>query len=127
MTQRFMHHTASATLAATTSDGDMADLYRAVSPEEFEDVLRTRSFRPRPGGESLDAKQFARNLHETIALANYLPDTVAVIRARVPASVVDHLDLTPVDRTILRSGSVTVQPDTLDLFNSSIVELEHVF
>ena len=72
-------HTNSAALAATKSDGAMADLYRAVSPEEFADILRTRSFRPRPGGESLDAKQFARSLHETIALANYLPDTAAVI------------------------------------------------
>ena len=114
-------------LAATTSDGDMADLYRAVSPEEFEDILRTRGFRPRSRGESLDAKQFSRNLHEAIALANYLPDTAAIIRVRVSARVVDRLDLTPVDRTILLSGSVTVQPNMLDLFNASIVEIEHVF
>ncbi|MEJ2075380.1 MAG: hypothetical protein P8X79_18180, partial [Reinekea sp.] len=45
----------------------------------------------------------------------------------VPKSVLNALDHTPVDRHILRSGSLTVQPEVLDQFNKAIQCIEHVF
>lgn len=103
--------------------GDFVDLYRAVSPEEFADVFKTGGFRPAPGGGSLLGKQFGHDLNEVVKLADHLPDTAAIIRARVPREVFNQLDHTPVDSFILRSGATTVQPGQLDTFNSSIVEL----
>jgi hypothetical protein len=116
--------------AARTAGGaadEMVDLYRAVSPEEFADVFKMGGFRPAPGGASLAGKQFGHNLDEIVKLADHFPEAAAVIRARVPRSVFNQLDHTPVDPFILRSGSNTVQPSQLDLFNNSIIDLWHAF
>lgn len=106
---------------------EVVNLYRAVSPEEFADVFKTGKFRPAPDGASLVGKQFGHDLDEIIKLADHFPDAAAVIKAKIPKSVFDQLDHTPVDSFILRSGSTTVQPGVLDLFNRSILELSHAF
>jgi RHS repeat-associated protein len=105
---------------------ETVDLFRAVSPQEFDDIFASRSFRIHSQG--MEVKQFGLNLDETVRLADYLPDTAAVVRARVPRGVLGSFDLTPVDRTILRSGSVTVHAgEQLNLLNNSLILLEHAF
>lgn len=105
------------------------DLYRAVSPAEFRDIMATGAFRPAPGGNSLGVKQFGRNFEETLNLANkpIMSDTATIVRARVPESVARRMDLTPVDSSILRSGSVSVPANRLDMFNRSIRSIEQVY
>ncbi|MCB1032595.1 MAG: hypothetical protein KDD47_02025, partial [Acidobacteria bacterium] len=106
---------------------DLVDLFRAVSPEEFYDIQNLQRFRTAPN--SLNAKQFGLSLDEVLALSDYLPDAAAIVRVRVPRRVLDALDRTPVDASILRSGSVTAHAGSqLDLLNDSIVGfIEHVF
>jgi hypothetical protein len=87
-------------------EDEVVDLYRGVSPSEFDDVFRMRGFRPKLAGDSMDVKQFGLNLDEVIRLGDFFLDTAAVIRARIPRSTLNQLDFTPVDRTILKSGSV---------------------
>lgn len=72
------------------------DLFRFVSKAELDDLARTGG-RFRPGPNSLDAKQFGRNLGEVRELGNRIGGADAIIRARVPRSTVNSLDLTPVD------------------------------
>jgi hypothetical protein len=104
----------------------VVDLYRAVGPEEFADVMSNNGFALRAG--MMEVKQFGRNLNEIIQLADEIvKDAAAVIRVRVPRRLLDLLDQTPVDEFILKSGTVTVTRDTLRLFNSMILELEHAF
>jgi hypothetical protein len=90
-------------------------------------VFQTGGFRPSPVGLSLDGKQFGLRLDEVINLADHLPDTAAVIRVDVPRTIFNTLDHTPVDSSILRSGSITVQPDMLNMFNGSILNLQHAY
>ncbi len=81
------------------------DLFRAVSQKELNDIMETGIFRTIP--ESLVAKQFGHNLDEVIRLAHFFSGTVAIVRIRVPQSILNDLDLTPVDQPILKSGTVT--------------------
>jgi RHS repeat-associated protein len=103
------------------------DLYRAVGEREFKDVITTKIFRQAPNGASLEVKQFGLDFNETLKLADFLRNTVAIIRVRIPRSIFNTLDKTPVDPSILKSGSVTVQPNKLDVFNRSIIEIEQAF
>lgn len=98
-----------------------------MSPGEFNDVFQFGGFRQNLKGLSLEGKQFGLSLKEVIQLGNHLPNAAAVIRAKVPRRIFNQLDLTPIDSPILRSGSVTVQPDKLDLFNSTILKLDQAF
>ena len=106
---------------------ETVDLFRAVSRDEFEDIFQTGGFRPHPGGKSLEGKQFGRNLGEVIELGDALPDTAAVVGVRIPGSSLPHFDVTPVDPSILKSGSVTVQPGQYDLFNDLVKRVWHAF
>jgi hypothetical protein len=53
---------------------ESVDIFRAVSPDEFDDVITNQTFRYKGGG--MEGKQFGLNLDETIKLADDLPDTV---------------------------------------------------
>ena len=46
------------------------DIYRAVSPEEFDDIFATGGFRARPDGRSFQAKEFGNSFDETLEFAN---------------------------------------------------------
>jgi hypothetical protein len=106
---------------------DMVDLYRAVSPEEFADIMTTGNFNLRAG--AMEVKQFGHNLDEVLALANTAPlqDAAAIVKTRVPRSVFDQLDHTPVDESILRSGATTAGGSLLDLLNRVKAPVEHAF
>ena len=103
---------------------ETVDLYRAVSPAEFDDIVKTGQFNLGPSGFG---KQFGRDFDEILKLSDHLPDTSAIIKAKVPKSALDGLDHTPVDRHILKGGTVTVQPEKLEQFNKSVQSIEHVF
>jgi hypothetical protein len=114
-------------LAAKGTDKgeEVVDLYRAVSPAEYDDIMKNKAFRPGP--RSYEGKQFGLSFDEILKLSDFFPDSAAIIRARVPKSVFDKLDHTPVDKHILKSGNVTVTPDKYDMFNKSIIEIKHEF
>ncbi|MEP3478185.1 MAG: polymorphic toxin-type HINT domain-containing protein [Fuerstiella sp.] len=71
---------------------DTIDLFRAVSPEEFDDIMATGGFRPGPN--SLSVKQFGHDLDEVINVTDQPPliDAAAVVRTSVPRHVFDMLD-----------------------------------
>jgi len=107
------------------NDVDTVELYRAVGPDEFEEIMGTNSFKP--GEYSLSVKQFGRNFDEVLELSNYLKDTAAIVKTSIPKSLLVRLDLTPVDEMILKSGTVTVTPKMLGEFNKLIKFIEHIF
>ena len=110
----------------TVAPKSTTKLFRAVEPGEYYDVISTGNFRTKSvvvdgveySGASMP-KQFGLNLNEVVDLADTpaLSRTAAVIETEIPSSLLKQLDLTPVDQSILRSGSVTVQPEMLDTFN----------
>lgn len=105
---------------------ETVDIFRSVSQAELDDLVRTGgAFRLNPGG--LEAKQFGRNLEETRRLSQGLNANDVIIRVRVPKSTLNQLDQTPVDTSVLRSGSVSAQSGgQLDLLNGTVVEIELV-
>jgi RHS repeat-associated protein len=102
------------------------DLYRAVSPEEFENIMATGKFSL---GPNRFPKQFAKNLDEVIRLTNSFKDMAAVVRVTLPQATINVLDHTPVDRMIFRSGTVTAHAgEMLDLVNRTMIgPIAHVF
>jgi filamentous hemagglutinin len=102
-------------------------MYRAVSPDEFDDIMATGSFRPVPSG--LQGKQFGLDLDETIRFANQFPDLAAIVRVNVPRSTFNQFDFsTSIDPFIFRSGVVTVQPGAQQTaLNNTLTSIEHVF
>ena len=112
--------------ALGSKGGDTVDLFRFVSKGELNDLAATGGkFRPAPN--SLDGKQFGRNLDEVQELGDRIGGADAIVRARVPRSTVNALDQTPVDSFILRSGSVTAQPGSqLDLLNRTVIRIDRV-
>ena len=109
------------------AEGETVDLYRGVSPAEFDDIMETGGFREDPNGRSLGDKQFAFDLEELKKLVEHFPDIAAIIRVRIPRSLLSEFDLTPLDPYILRSGSVSVTKELLHLFNANIIEIKHVY
>jgi len=98
----------------------LINLYRAVSQEELNDIIETGTFRTIP--ESLAAKQFGRSFDEVKHLANFFPETVAIVRISISESLLNRFDLTPVDQPILKSGTVTAhEGEQLDLLNHSFI------
>ena len=106
---------------------DLVDLYRAVSPEEFDDIMKINGFRPSPTG--LDGKQFGLDFDEILNLANQktMKDTAAIIKVQIPRSIFNQLDHTLVDKLFLKSGSVTVLEDMYSVFNESIKSIQYVY
>jgi RHS repeat-associated protein len=113
--------------AGVSAEAEAVDLYRFVSPAEFEDIARVGKFRFSPG--QMEAKQFGRDFDEVLRLSDHFSDAAAIVRVRVPRGVLQGLDLTPVDGYILRSGSVTARGEgQLQLLNDSLIgAIEHIF
>lgn len=49
------------------------------------------------------------------------------MKVTIPESVYNQLNHMPLDVRLLKSGAVTVEPDMLDIFNESIIHIEHVY
>jgi hypothetical protein len=106
---------------------ELVDLYRFVGPEEFYDIAARGRFSSGEG--MMEAKQFERNFDEVLRLADHFTDASAIVRVTVPSSTLRHLDLTPVDRHILTSGTVTARgQEQLNVLNRSFIgDIQHVF
>jgi hypothetical protein len=116
-------------VAGEISSARTVELFRAVSPAEFDDIIRIGGFRAVAGGGSLAGKQFGLKLDEVLIFADKFPDVAAVVRARFPASTFNQLDFSrTIDPFIFRSGVATAQPGTqLDLLNRTILLLDQAF
>ena len=103
------------------------DIYRAVSLEEYEDIMKTGKFRGIEG--SLAAKEFGNDFNETLIFADkpINVDKVAIIKVTIPENVYDQLHHMRLDPYIFKSGTPVVEPEMLDIFNDSIINIEHVF
>ena len=56
----------------------------------------------------------------------FISDIVAVLEIRVRKGILEKIgDFTHVDTTLFRNGTVEIQPEHLDEFNNSIVEIIH--
>lgn len=80
------------------------DIYRAVSLEEYEDIMRTGKFRGVEG--SLAAKEFGNDFNETLIFADkpINVDKVAVIKVTIPENVYDQLHHMRLDPYIFRNS-----------------------
>jgi RHS repeat-associated protein len=116
-----------AAIAADTEGQATVNLYRAVSPAEFDDVMRTGAFRAVPG--AFEGKQFGLTLEETIQFADAAPDTGAILKATIPQSTFEQLQFSnTIDPFIFKSGVITAQPGAqMTLLNSTVISIEHVF
>lgn len=107
--------------AIANRSGETTVLYRGVSAEEYNDVMRIGGFRPNPSGGSFGSKQFGFDLDEIYDLTNRFPETSAILKVELPTKTLRKIgDFTPVDQHILKSGSVTIHGNQLDSFNSCI-------
>ena len=105
------------------------DIYRAVSPEELDDIFATGGFRARLDGRSFQAKEFGNSFDETLDFANkpINLDKVAIVKVTIPENVYNQLHHMNLDRAIFKSGTPVVEPEMLDMFNESIISIEHAF
>ena len=55
---------------------DAVSLYRAVSPEEFHDIMEKTRFDVIPTG--YEGKQFGLSIEETVSFADHMPDVAAI-------------------------------------------------
>ncbi|AEV68704.1 transglutaminase-like domain-containing protein [Acetivibrio clariflavus] len=107
------------------SPADYVDLYRAVGPDEFYDIINTNRFNVVEHAYS--GKQFGFSFDEILELTDSLPESAAIFKARIPKDVFVKLDFTPLDTFTLKSGSLTVPGDLLEIFNNNLIDLQHVF
>ena len=114
---------------AVESGTGTKDIYRAVSPEEFDDIFATGGFRARPDGRSFQAKEFGNSFDETLEFANkpINLDKAAIVKVTIPENVYNQLHHMNLDRAIFKSGTPVVEPEMLDMFNESIISIEHAF
>ncbi|MBR5579479.1 MAG: hypothetical protein IKW28_10860, partial [Lachnospiraceae bacterium] len=93
----------------------------------YYDVMDTGSFRGVPG--TLAAKEFGNNFDETLRWAGHKinTDKVAIIKVTIPENIYNKLNHMELDLHEFPSGTVTVEPEMLDIFNSSIINIEHAF
>jgi len=104
------------------ANSETTTLYRAVGPDEYQDIQDTGQFRPNPNGDGFQfGKQFGNDLDETIDFADQYPDIGGVVQVEVPNSFLDGIDVGPqVDTGVFPSGTVTIDIDDLDAFNGCI-------
>jgi len=105
---------------------DTMSIYRAIGEIEFYSVMRTNQFSFWPC--SAKVKYFAMDFEETLKFANmaFAMDIAAVLEVKVQKSILELIgDFTHVDTTLFRSGTVEIQPENLDEFNNSIIEIIH--
>lgn len=85
--------------------GKSKEIFRAVSPEEFDDVMSTKTFRGIEG-KTFAAKEFGNSFDETLNFANKSLnlDKAAILKVEIPQSIYDKLNHMTLDRFIFKSG-----------------------
>ena len=116
-------------LSGGSKDNPYKKLYRAVSPEEYDDVFKTGGFRATPDGRTLEAKEFGNSLEDTLNFANHPinVDKAAILEVTIPKSIYNQLNHMSLDTPYFKSGTTIVEPDLLNIFNKSISKIRHVY
>lgn len=78
---------------------------------------------------TLAAKEFGNSFEETLDFANRSINSnkAAIIKVTIPEDVYNQLRHMNLDSSIFKSGTPVVEPEMLDMFNSSIIGIEHVY
>ena len=100
-------------------------IYRAVGEHELKSIFNTKQFSFWP--RSAEVKYFGLNFEETLQFANKAYyDYVAVIEVKLSKTVLKKIgDFTCVDAFLFKHGTVEIQPEVLNEFNNSIIEIRH--
>ncbi|SBV99263.1 hypothetical protein KL86CLO1_11165 [uncultured Eubacteriales bacterium] len=105
-------------------DGLITSIYRGVGPNEFYSVVVSGKF----DTTGMEVKQFGLDKQDTINFAERYPNIAAVLEVKIPKGVLNKIgDFTKVDTTIFKNGTVTIQPENLDIFNKYIKEILHIY
>ncbi|KWX81034.1 hypothetical protein AMQ84_01365 [Paenibacillus riograndensis] len=100
-------------------------LFRAVSPEEFYQIMKTGTFEI---GDGMQTKQFGLKLEEVLKYANqpYNTEYAAIIKVSIGKDALKNLAQysTSIDSSIFKSGVFTIQFDKLEEFNKLIKAIE---
>lgn len=80
-------------------------------------------------GKTFAAKEFGNSFDETLTFANQSinRDKAAILKVTIPENVYNQLHHMELDKYFFKSGTPVVEPEMLDLFNKSIINIEHVF
>ncbi|MTV40551.1 RHS repeat-associated core domain-containing protein [Duganella radicis] len=103
-------------------------LFRAVSPEEFNALIKSKKFSFGPNGSEM--KQFGFSLDEVVKFADFASDYAAVIKIEVKTSVLSNFSVTlgKIDPFIFKSGVVTVNGQAgINILNKAVKSIEHAF
>ena len=113
---------------ASEGSSNTKDIYRAVGVEEYEDIIATGKFRGIEG-KTLMTKEFGNDFNETLEFANKSinKDKVAIFKVTIPENIYNQLNHMNLDPSIFKSGTPVVEPEMLDFFNNSIINIEHFF
>jgi len=104
---------------------DVIHLYRVVGVREEKLIRDKKVFLP--GGNSMEARQFAFTEKEVLDYAETDSSKTAVVRVVMPKHIMQSVEIsTDIDVKIFTNGVVSVQPDNLDLFNKSIISIEFI-
>lgn len=78
---------------------------------------------------SFQAKEFGNSFDETLEFANKSinSDKAAIIKVTIPEEIYNQLNHMNLDSSIFKSGTPVVEPEMLDLFNKSIIKIEHAY
>jgi len=107
---------------------NVVSLFRAIGFVEYNSIIETKEFSLRPNG--LESKYFGMDFGETLDFANKVFNihVVAIVEAAVDIIVLDEIgDYTKVDGSVFKSGTVAIHEEHLDKFNSSVIEIKHVY
>jgi hypothetical protein len=107
----------------------LVSLFRAVNADEFYSIVQSKQF-SLPPNKSTNVKYFGVDYDETVKFANLIQfiDIVAVVEVGVPHNILLKIgDFTHVDTFLFKKGTVIIQSEHLDEFNSNIKYVKHRF
>jgi hypothetical protein len=78
-------------LTSAKAAEDTITLYRAVSKGEYDDIMSSGIFRPKPDGSSMDGKWFSETLEGAGEWGKQMFDEFTVVAANVSRSVADEM------------------------------------
>lgn len=104
-------------------------IYRDVGEEEYYDIFSRNKFNMIDDGQYFLIKEFGNSSEETLAFANSPInfDKVAIVEVTIPKTIYTKLKHMNLDPFIFKSSTPVVEYEMLDVFNSSIIKIEHVF
>ena len=108
-----------------TSITGNANIYRAVSEKELENINELNAFSTTY--KSMDAKQFGFSFVETLKYAKQCPNEyTAIVKSSIPENLLDKFYTIPVDNHIFKHGTLTVYGELIDIFNSAIDKISQI-